>query len=351
MTFTNLGLNEPTPMDPAQTNAWATTVNTNMTLIDNAVAGLLLLSVAGGSNVVLTSSAGTPNQARNQIFNFTGTLTGNVQVLYPAGVTQAFLAANSTSGAFTLALGVTNGSGVAAGSTVIIPDGTAGSFVSDGTNVFSAGSSFSTCQVLTSGSSATYTTPSGCRQISVRQVAGGGGGGGSAIGTNTDATNGGSGRTTSFNGVTALGGVGGVAGNSATAQYGGTGGTGGVGSPPGIYRAPGCGGGGSFVPVNANGTPGGFGGGTPFAGGGTPSNPGGAGGTNTGGGGAGGPVGASGASGSGGGGGEYAEFIIYGPAATYTYTVGDGGTSGSAGSGGADGGVGGSGVIIVDEYY
>ncbi len=78
-----------------------------------------------------------------------------------------------------------------------------------------------TFQYLTSGSSATYTTPANCRAIAIRMIGGGGGGAGSQ----SSAGSGSAGSASSFNSITAAAGSGGVDGGA-----GGTGGTGGSGS-------------------------------------------------------------------------------------------------------------------------
>ena len=99
------------------------------------------------------------------------------------------------------------------------------SLILDGTNGITnpAGSTTlltaPTRQVFLTGTAATYTTPSGCRRIVVREKAGGGGGGG----TGTAGPNvGGVGGTTSFNSITVVGGAGG----RDYPVLGGTGGTG-----------------------------------------------------------------------------------------------------------------------------
>lgn len=212
-------------------------------------------------------------------------------------------------------------------------------------------STLSTQQKFTSGSSATYTTPANCKQIRVRMKGGGGGGGGSG---SASQTGGGTGGTTSFNGITALGGSPGSPASSSP----GAGGTGGSGTAFRVAGAPG-------MPYRINvvsGTnveaTGGGGGGTGAGAGGPGANPGDAAVANSGGGGGSGGV-TSTAFGDigtfsiagGGGEGEYAEFLIDSPSATYTYSVGAGGTNGSAGTGGNAGNLGGSGFIVVDEYY
>lgn len=341
-----LGLSLPTPGDPTVTNAWGTILNTNFSLLDDSIAGLLSLSVAGASNVVLTATAGAANQARLATFNLTGVLTGNIQVLWPENLSFKFAVLNSTTGAFTLSLGADNGSASAAGKTVIIPQGAMGSFASDGVNVRPAGSLPATRQVLTAGSAATYTTPAGCTQLRIRMIGGGGGSGGNG----GSPGNGGTGGSTLFNAIAATGGGGSNGTDTGSNAIGGAGGTGGAGSASFRSRgAAGCSGqvtsgtaGGAF---GGSGGSGQFGGGTPGGGGAV------AGAANTGGGASGPNVGATGVAPGGGGSGEYVEYIINAPASSYVYTVGAGGTAGTAGSGGLAGAAGGTGVIIVDEEY
>lgn len=132
---TNLLLNEPPGGDPAQTNNWATMVNTNMSLLDTAVAGVLPLSITGG-NLVLTSNAAAADQSRNAHFSFTGVLTSDELVLMPASLSRMFSVSNACTGAFTLVIGVNDGSGsAAAGDTVTVPQGMSLLCYSDGTNV------------------------------------------------------------------------------------------------------------------------------------------------------------------------------------------------------------------------
>lgn len=133
-----LSFAEPTPGDPAVANAWGTILNTNFSLIDSAIAGHFSLSVAGSSNVVLTAVNGAADQARNATFTFTGVLTGNIDVLWPAAPrASVFSVFNNTTGVFTLSCGVTNGSGSPLGAVVVVPQGAIVLLRSDGTDVFS----------------------------------------------------------------------------------------------------------------------------------------------------------------------------------------------------------------------
>jgi len=199
-----------------------------------------------------------------------------------------------------------------------------------------------TRQALLSGTAATYTTPTGCRQLRIRMVGGGASGGGNGLAAHA---NGSAGVASSFNGITANPGSAGS--NNGNPGAGGTGGnnTPTAGAVSGLFRFPGGQGTSGTITntsiiTSANG---GTGGSSMFGGAGS--------GTNTG-------AGANGEgvssppsatpSGGGGGAGEGVEFIINNPAASYTYTVGTGGAV-AVGSSGTSPGA--SGIIIVDEIY
>ena len=193
--------------------------------------------------------------------------------------------------------------------------------------------------LLTSGTAATYTTPTGATRINVRMVGGGGGGG--AVNTN----NGAPGNNTSFAAATAGGGGGGQAGGGSTQGSGGSAAGGDINIPGGSGQ---CGSGNTVANIQLHGGQGGnsaFGGG----GGGGSNSPGTNGATNSGGGGGGGGGASTTASGGGGGSGGYVEVLIVNPSATYIYTVGAAANGGAAG--GTGGGNGAAGIIIVDEYF
>lgn len=120
------------------TNAWATIVNNNMSLLDSAITGIGAISLPaqpGYPTVVLTSTAGVADQSRNQGFTFAGVLTQDTVVLWPNGLPRFFSVTNATTGPFVLTLGVNNGSGGAAGTTQTIVQGQVLQFQSDGTNI------------------------------------------------------------------------------------------------------------------------------------------------------------------------------------------------------------------------
>ena len=252
-----------------------------------------------------------------------------------------------------LILDGTNGVNASTGSLNLQTGGTSGITLSSAqvatfANPSSGAVKKTTRQIFTSGSSATYTTPSGCTQLRVLIVGGGGGGAGGGNYGGTGATGGGTGGTTTFNSVTAIGGSGGGAG-LAGPQGGGTGGSNGTATNP--VRTKGASGGVqtsavinyvSDVYVQSKGGAGACGYGGGYGGGGTGGSA-----SDTGTGSTGGSLG-----GGGGGAGEMVDFYINSPAASYTYTVGSGGSQGSGGSyNPGAGGAGSGGLIIVDEYY
>lgn len=200
-----------------------------------------------------------------------------------------------------------------------------------------------TYTLLTSGSGATYTTPTGARQLYIVMVGGGGGG---AAGTGGAGSNG---VITVFNSVQADAGLG------ASGNAGGAPGAAGTGSA--LRRLTGTRGG-SGVPSNvasANmAVPGGAGGASTLGGPGISNATGGSRDAvaNSGSGGAGGSRNGTVAndySGGGGGSGETVTLVINSPAASYTYTVGTGGAGGTGGA--TTGGAGGSGQIFISVLY
>lgn len=87
---------------------------------------LLNLNVAGSADVTETSA-----QAQNIIQQYTGVLTGNINVIVPATV-QLYYVFNNTSGAFTLTVKTASGTGIA------VDQGSHSILYCDGTNVVNA---------------------------------------------------------------------------------------------------------------------------------------------------------------------------------------------------------------------
>lgn len=86
----------------------------------------LVLSVAGNTDVTLTSA-----QYANQIQEFTGTLTGNINVIEPTNVNVYYIY-NNTNGAYTLTVKT------AAGTGIVVTQGARTILYCDGTNIVNA---------------------------------------------------------------------------------------------------------------------------------------------------------------------------------------------------------------------
>lgn len=121
--------NFPVPTVGADFNNWGSELNTALAELDLALGGSVTVSVAGSSNVTLTT-----DQSQNLLYSFTGALTANISVLFPA-TKGIYLLSNSATGAFTLTVGTTN-----SGATVLLPQGYFMTVFCDGTNIFSPGS-------------------------------------------------------------------------------------------------------------------------------------------------------------------------------------------------------------------
>lgn len=124
-------LNSPaltgTPTAPTPALGDSSTKIATTAFVQNTLKGILSKDVAGSSNVTLSAV-----EAGNGILQFTGALTGNINVIVPnAG---KWVAENQTTGAFTLTLKTAAGTGVA------LTSGYSYGVVADGTNLLEADS-------------------------------------------------------------------------------------------------------------------------------------------------------------------------------------------------------------------
>jgi hypothetical protein len=91
---------------------WGTKTNTNLNLIQQAIAGYQAVSIAGGAQTTaLAMTDATISNARNAVIEFTGTITGNQVVTIPDGVEKTYIIINSTVGAFTVQFKTVSGTG------------------------------------------------------------------------------------------------------------------------------------------------------------------------------------------------------------------------------------------------
>ena len=137
-TTTNLALNEPAYNSTSPT--WDQPLNYNSTILDQVFGNTTSVSVNTSGTPTYTiiaapsaTAAGSTSQAMR--FKLTGSLAANQTVLLPQGVAGMWVVTNNTSGAYTIAMGVNNGSGGLLGNSISAPQGYNAIIFSDGTNV------------------------------------------------------------------------------------------------------------------------------------------------------------------------------------------------------------------------
>jgi len=91
-------------------NTWGDKTNDTFDLLDEAIYGYAAKSVAGSSDVTLSNSNATSDESRQSVLEFTGTLTGNINVLLPT-VESRYIVYNNTAGSYTLTVATTGNTG------------------------------------------------------------------------------------------------------------------------------------------------------------------------------------------------------------------------------------------------
>jgi hypothetical protein len=126
---------------------WGDITNTNLTILQQAIAGYEEISIAGGAQTTaLTFSNGTTSNGKNAVIKFTGTITGNQVVTIPDTIEKTYIISNGTTGAFTVEFKTVSGTGVTFGTT----DKSTKILFSDGTNIVDTGTvSLTGVQTLT----------------------------------------------------------------------------------------------------------------------------------------------------------------------------------------------------------
>ena len=109
---------------------WGTKTNTNLNLIQQAIAGFQSIDVAS-TDVTLSMLDASISNARNMVLKFTGTLAGNRAVKLPNGIEKFYILQDATThGANTLTFKTVSGNGIT------LDEGKMHGCFSDGTNVF-----------------------------------------------------------------------------------------------------------------------------------------------------------------------------------------------------------------------
>ena len=137
-TFTDLGIEKMATGENAGT--WGDKTNTNLEIVEKAIAGYVEKSIAGGAQTTtLTIQDGDSTEstsiARHAVIKLTGSITGNQVVTVPDSIEKVFIVTNGTSGAFTVQFKTVSGTGITFG----VSEKTTKLFYSDGTNIVDAG--------------------------------------------------------------------------------------------------------------------------------------------------------------------------------------------------------------------
>ena len=137
-TYSELGLELMVTGENAGT--WGDKTNTNLNLVQQAIAGYQEISIAGGAQTTaLAMTDAAISNARNAVIKFTGTITGNQIVTIPDSIEKTYIISNGTTGAFTVEFKTVSGTGVTFSTT----DKGIKILFSDGTNVVDVTGNFS----------------------------------------------------------------------------------------------------------------------------------------------------------------------------------------------------------------
>ena len=136
-TFSDLGIELMATGENAGT--WGDKTNTNLRIVEKAVAGYVEKSIAGGAQTTaLTITDGDATEstsvARHAVIKLTGTITGNQIVTVPDSIEKVYIVVNGTSGAHTVQFKTASGTGVTFGAS----DKSTKLVFSDGTNIVDA---------------------------------------------------------------------------------------------------------------------------------------------------------------------------------------------------------------------
>jgi len=151
---------------------WGTKTNTNLNLLQQAIAGYQAVSIAGGAQTTaLAMSDAALSNARNAVIKFTGTITGNQIVTIPDGIEKVYTIYNGTTGAFTVQFKTVSGTGPTFSTT------NKGALLvySDGTNIVNVNSLLKTISLFTlptaDGSNGQAITTDGSANLGFTSVA------------------------------------------------------------------------------------------------------------------------------------------------------------------------------------
>jgi len=136
--FSDLGIELMATGENAGT--WGDKTNTNLQIVEKAIAGYVEKSIAGGAQTTTLSitdgdATESTSVARHAVIKLTGTITGNQVVTVPDSIEKVYIVTNGTSGSFTVQFKTASGTGITFG----VSEKTTRLVYSDGTNIVDAG--------------------------------------------------------------------------------------------------------------------------------------------------------------------------------------------------------------------
>jgi hypothetical protein len=108
---------------------WGQITNTNLLILEQAIGGYSSIAVTSGAT--LTFSNGALSNGKDQVIKLTGTIAGAINVVVPDGIEKTYVIENATTGAYTVTVKTSSGTGVTWSAT----DKGKKMVYSDGTNV------------------------------------------------------------------------------------------------------------------------------------------------------------------------------------------------------------------------
>lgn len=119
-----------------KSNLWGDITNTNLNILQQAVAGYQAVDITGGAQTTnLSFLNGSLSNGKNAVIELTGTITGNQIVTIPDSIEKTYIIKNSTSGAFTVEFKTVSGTGYTFSAT----NKAAKIVYSNGTNIIDTG--------------------------------------------------------------------------------------------------------------------------------------------------------------------------------------------------------------------
>ena len=111
-------------------NSWGTQLNSALSRIDDSIAGMATIATTGGSTT-LSANNGSADESRMAIIKVTGVLVSNATLTIPAQ-TKTYVVWNATTGAYTVTLKTSGGTGV------VVAQGKKAFIFCDATDCFTA---------------------------------------------------------------------------------------------------------------------------------------------------------------------------------------------------------------------